>query len=477
MKQLLSLFSSTYPETVVYMLQNTEYQPKAYLHWYWRASDFTKVMYRRRLDKTKPARLLLLALTLGMITQLVAGIALIIATFGNVNWWTFLGWVLILTYPIVWGHLIVVPLMLGRIFVVDPKNRALIKESRKIFANHSGVKIAVAGSYGKTSMKELLNTVLSEGKVVAVTPANKNVSSSHARFANKLKGNEDILVIEYGEGAPGDVKRFAAVTKPTLGVITGLAPAHLDRYPSLSAVGKDIFSLADAVGADSTYVNVESEAVEKFMKTGFHGYSSHETMGWKIQNIKVGFNGTSFVMSKGKDKLKLKSGLLGRHQVGPLAFVAALGMKLGLTKQQVEAGIAKTQAFEHRMQPRALHGAWILDDTYNGNIDGMVAGLKLLEELPGTRKIYVTPGLVDQGEETERVHNRLGTEIAKTNPDKVILMKNSTTAAIQSGLEKAKYKGDLQIEQHPLEFYTNIEHFIAAGDVILMQNDWPDNYN
>lgn len=477
MKNFLSLYSSTYPETIVYMLQNTEYQPRAYLRWYWRASDFTKIMYRRRLDKTKPARLLLTALITGMTVQLLLGITLIIVTYGNVNWWTFLGWVLVLTYPVIWAHLIVVPLIIGQLLIIDPKNRSLIKESKSIFAKHTGIKIAVAGSYGKTSMKELLNTVLGEGKVIAVTPANKNVSSSHARFAKKLTGKEEVLVIEYGEGAPGDVKKYTAITKPTFGVITGLAPAHLDRYPSLAAAGQDIFSLARSLKPDHIYVNTESEATKAFMKPGFHGYNSHSVLGWKIQDIKVDFNGTSFVMKKGREQLKLKSGLLGRHQVGPLAFAAAFGIQLGLTKSQVEAGVAKTHAFEHRMQPRSLHGAWILDDTYNGNIDGMIAGLQLLHELSGKRKIYVTPGLVDQGEETERVHNQLGEEIARANPNKVILMKNSTTDAIQAGLRAGGYKGEVQIESNPLEFYTNLEHFIASGDVIMMQNDWPDNYN
>lgn len=477
MKNLFSLFSFKYPETIVYMLQNTEYQPRAYLSWYWRVADFTKVMYRRRLSKTKPARLLLAILILGMITQLIVGITLLIITFGDVNWWTYLGWVLILTYPVVWGYAIVIPLVLGRLFIIDPKNRKLIKESKEIFAKHPGIKIAVAGSYGKTSMKELLNTVLSQGKKVAVTPANKNVSSSHARFAKKLTGKEDILVIEYGEGAPGDVKRFVDITKPTYGVITGLAPAHLDRYSSLAEAGRDIFSLADALKPDHVFVNSESKATNTFMKSGFNKYNSHSVLGWKITDVRVDFSGTTFVMKKDKQELRLKSGLLGRHQVGPLAFVAAFSLSLGLTKEQVKTGIAKTMAFEHRMQPRLLNGAWIIDDTYNGNIDGMIAGLCLLSELPGKRKIYVTPGLVDQGQETKQVHLQLGEEIARIKPDKVILMQNSTTKYIQKGLKKGNYNGEVLIEPKPLEFYTNLEYIIAGGDVVMLQNDWPDNYN
>jgi UDP-N-acetylmuramoyl-tripeptide--D-alanyl-D-alanine ligase len=198
---------------------------------------------------------------------------------------------------------------------------------------------------------------------------------------------------------------------------------------------------------------------------------------WKASGIKSGFEGVSFKLAKGKKSFQLKSGLLGRHQIGPLAAAAVIADGLGLTKKEIEAGIAKTVPFEHRMMPRQLGGAWLIDDTYNGNIDGIKAGLALLRELPGKRKMYVTPGLVDQGIETGRVHNELGRLIARANPNKVFLMKNSVTELIKSGLEEGGFKGEVQVENDPLGFYTGIEHIVASGDVVLMQNDWTDNYN
>lgn len=476
-RHIISLYTYSYPTALVYMLQGTEYQTGAYLTWYRRTRDFSKVMYRRTLHKTKAAKLLLLALSLGMIAQTVLGVTLVIV--GNSNnqiLTTVLGLVLLVSYPFVWAYLVVVPLIIGRWLIVRPRERRLVRASEIIFKNHPGVTIAVAGSYGKTSMKELLKTVLSEGKTVAATPANKNVAVSHAYFARKLTGNEDVVIIEYGEGAPGDVERFAATTHPDLGIITGLAPAHLDNYPSLQAAGEDIFSLAAAVGNDNTFVNEESAAAKPFIKKGYQLYSHTGVMGWKVSDIKLDFTGMSFVMKKGKHTLKLHSGLLGEHQVGPLALAAALAHSLGLSDKQIEAGIAATQPFEHRMQPRAIRGAWIIDDTYNGNIDGLKAGLKLLQALPGKRKIYVTPGLVDQGEENERVHIELGKAIAAAKPDQVVLMDNSATPFIRTGLEAGTYNGELTIQFDPLDYYTNLEHFLAAGDVVLLQNDWTDNY-
>jgi len=138
--------------------------------------------------------------------------------------------------------------------------------------------------------------------------------------------------------------------------------------------------------------------------------------------------------------------------------------------------VSSIMPFEHRMQARPMNGGWLIDDTYNGNIDGMEAGLALLAKLPAKRKIYVTPGLVDQGRETESVHVRLGEAIAKAAPDLVVLMKHAVTNYIVEGLEKAKFKGETRIEDDPLDFYNNLDKFIAAGDLVMMQNDWPDQY-
>lgn len=472
-----SVYLPSYPRALVYMLQSTEYQVKSYLAWVWRTKDFTTVMQRRTLDQTKAVRLLLLALRFGIVLHIAVSLYLIYlgATqqfIGGVP----LGLSLILLYPVLWAHLLAVPVVLGRWFISRPAERTLITRSEQVFAAHPGIKIAVAGSYGKTTMKELLATVLAEGLKVAATPANKNVSSSHARFATQLGGDEEVLIIEYGEGEPGDVARFAQLTHPTHAVITGLAPAHLDRYKTLQAVGEDIFSLAEYLKGQRVYVNNESPDLEPFTKKSYHLFDRHGALGWTTSLVKIELSGTSFTLKKGKKSLKVHSGLVGRHQVGFLAVVAALALELGLSDKQVQAGIAKTKPFEHRMQPYRLGGAWVIDDTYNGNLEGIRAGTELLKELPATRKIYVTPGLVDQGIETERVHREAGSLIAAANPELVVLMQNSVTKFIRQGLDKAKFEGNVQIETNPLEFYTNLTHFVASGDVVVMQNDWTDNY-
>ncbi len=476
--KLFSLYSPRYPEAIVYMLQSTEYHAAPYLAWYWQTSDFARVATRRTLAHTKAARLMLLALRTGMLLQLLAGAGLLVlgVTKHLEAGWQF-GLALILSYPIVWAHVALLPLVLGRMLLVAPKHRRAIRESETVFEGHPGAIIAIAGSYGKTSMKELLATVLGRGKKVAATPANKNVAISHAYFARTLGSDEDIVIIEYGEGEPGDVPRFAKVTHPTHAIITGIAPAHLDRYKTLDRAAQDIFAVADYVEAAHVYVNQESSLAVPYTEGHkYQLYDAHGALGWRVSNVHVGLDGTKFTLKKGSRSIALHSGLLGRHQIGPLSVAAALGAEFGMTDEQIKDGIAKTMPYEHRMQSYNLGGAWVIDDTYNGNLEGIRAGTALLKELPATRKLYVTPGLVDQGKESDRIHQEVGRLIAAANPDVVVLMQNSATAAIRAGLEEAGFAKVIRVEKDPLNFYTNLQSFVAAGDLVMMQNDWTDNY-
>jgi UDP-N-acetylmuramoyl-tripeptide--D-alanyl-D-alanine ligase len=473
---IASLYLPRYVTTIVYMLQSTEYQAGPYLKWYWRTQNFSKVAVRKQLKPTKAAKLLRLTLGAGMIAQILCGLFLIyLWHWHNLAGGLDFGLAIIISYPLVWAQLAIVFLWLGKVLIATPRERSLVLVSAEIFKKHKGVKIAVAGSYGKTSMKELLSTVLSKAKIVAATPANKNVAISHAEFAASLTGKEDIVIIEFGEGRPGDVANFTKTTSPNRAIITGIAPAHLDHYKSVDSAAKDIFSVTQAMSQEHVYVNADSPQAEPYLN-GFERYGYAGALGWSVSHIKVAVDSLSFNLSKDDKVIKIKSKLIGRHQIGPLSLAAALGREFGLTSKQVSDAIEDVIPFEHRMQPYQLNGAWVIDDTYNGNVEGIRAGTNLLAELHATRKLYVTPGLVDQGVETRTVHETIGQLIANAAPDIVVLMRNSTTKYIQQGLKEAKFSGELRIEKNPLEFYTNLKEYVANGDLVMLQNDWPDNY-
>lgn len=469
MKHFLSWLAPNGPKTLAYMLQQFEYDPAKFMKWVATAPDLALARKRGTLTLTQRGTLTLGLSYVVYIVWFVVSLGLAIV----LNPWY--ATLLLLAQPVTAVVLLGISTIL-QMAIVNPRQQAEIAKARRILHDSSAIKIAVLGSYGKTSMKELLQTVLAEGKFVAATPGNKNVLISHARWVHGLSGREEILIFEYGEAEPGDIVKLATFSKPNFAVVTGLAPAHLDYYPNLEAVADDFASIQDVVEPQNIFCNAVSPLLVTKLP-GVHFYGEQGLDGWKVSHPMVSFEGTSFTLTKGKQSLRLHSGLLGVHQIGPLAAAAVIAKRLGLSDEQIVAGIAQTKPYEHRMEPRQLYGAWIIDDAYNGNIEGMKAGLALLKALPAKRRIYVTPGLVDQGAETERVHRELGQAIAKAAPDKVILMKNSVTKFIQQGLAHANYSGNLQIEPDPLAYYNGLDQHVAAGDVVMLQNDWPDSYS
>lgn len=364
------------------------------------------------------------------------------------------------------------------IFVAAPLKRHKIALASVKLSRIEATRIAVLGSYGKTTMKEMLLTVLGEKYQVSATPGNRNVLVSHASWVQGVVTDSDeVLIFEYGEGAPGDIRRLANFSKPNRAVVCGVSPAHLDKYRTIDNIVADFRTISDFVSSECIYFNQECPELINFSE-GSIGYSASGGGSVSVESVKVGYEGTTFELRIGSKNKRavFTSGLVGKHHVGPMVAVIIMSLDMGLSIEEIQTGLSKVSPHEHRMHPRFEHGAWIIDDTYNGNINGLKAGLDLLHDLPAKRKIYMTPGLVDQGDLTKSVHTELGAYIAQKNPDKVVLVQNSVTHHILEGINNSNYKGEVQIISDPLMFYQSLSLFLATGDLLLLQNDWPDEY-
>lgn len=472
LKRLIASYSPQITYLLVYMLQASEYQARPYLTWVFRTIDFSTVMKRRTLVKTPKAQLLLVW-SMVAYGGLIA-LAVWYAVKGGMAIAVGLAVVAVLPYGV--ALLLIVPLALGYVFIQRPKEKRILQDALRRLQHHRGLRVAIAGSYGKTTFKETLATILSEKLHVAASPGNMNTPLGISRFIQKLDGSEDVLIFELGEEHPGDVMRLCELTHPKMGVITGISEAHLSSFGSIDAIVKTIFELDEYLKGRDVYKNGDSgHVVSHTSPKDRHVYSEQGVNGWKVRDSTVGLEGTSFTATKKGKTIWAHSRLLGRHQVGPLVACIDIADKLGMSPSEIAEGITHTQPFEHRMQPFNLNGATIIDDTYNGNLKGVEAGLAFMATIQAKRKVFVTPGLVEQGSETERIHQLIGERAAHT-VDKIILMQNSTTTSILQGVHKAQFSGEVAIIDDPLAFYTNLGHFVAAGDVVLMQNDWTDNY-
>jgi len=469
-------YIACYPKVLLYMLQDTEYRFGRYATWYNRTSDFRTVIKRRQLDMTKKVKLLLLALyvvDVVIILAVILGVYLFIIT--GVIAWLIGAIALLILKPLILAFGLLVPLVVGVIVIQKPRERAIIANAQKILLKHPATRIGIVGSYGKTTAKEILLAVLSEGKKVAATPGNMNTAIGISRFATKLTGDEEVLIFELGEEKVGDVRYLSQLSHPEYAIMTGINEAHLESFKTLDRTVGTIFEIAEFVEKSKLYVNDESELVHANTNAGDLVFSQAGMGEWKVANAKTSVIGTTFTLTNNDITIQAETALIGLHTVGVTVAGIVMALELGATPQQIEAGLKKVKPFEHRMQPRMMHGAWVIDDTYNGNSDGVRVGLELLKDSEATRRVYVTPGLVEQGDKTESVHIAIG-EQAADSADVVVLMKNSVTEFIKTGLVNNKFTGELIEIENPLEFYTHLDQFVAAGDVVLMQNDWTDNY-
>jgi UDP-N-acetylmuramoyl-tripeptide--D-alanyl-D-alanine ligase len=476
MKYFWTRFLPSYPTVLLYMLQDTEYRLGRYLGWYHRVDDFRLVMKRRTLEVTRKVWLLRTALWLLVVLIGTAVVVLMYVAMTEQMVGLFLiGLALLLAAPFVLAYGIVLPLFLGWLLIQKPREKMIIATAQKILNQHPARRIAIVGSFGKTTAKEMLHVVMGERLHVAATPGNMNTAIGISRFARTLQGNEDVLIFELGEEKVGDVRRLSRLTRPDFAVMTGINEAHLSSFGTLENTVGTIFEIDEFVPPRNLYKNAESPLVKRHKNKSKLWFSKKVAGEWRVSHVETSIEGTTFSMKRKKETMRIQTGLIGVHTVGVTAAVAALAYDFGLRTQDIERGMRKVRPFEHRMDPRPMHGAWIIDDTYNGNSQGVAAGLAFLKKSGARRRVYVTPGLVEQGSKTQEVHEEIGVQIA-SSADVVVLMQNSVTEYIKTGLQRRKFKGKLIEVDAPLQFYTNLDQFVAAGDIVLMQNDWTDNY-
>lgn len=472
--KLLSRYRPRYVRSLIYMLQACEYNISDYLAWYHRTSDFARVEKRKRLVYT-PKALALTAISWGFIILLAAGLMSYGAYTGsNVPPVVLYGIVLIM--PFYFPYVLAFIALFLR-FLQMPIEDYIVWRAKNALAGHKGIRVAVAGSFGKTSMREILKTVLAEGKKVAAPPGSYNTPLGVCSFVMSLEGDEDILIFELGEYYPGDIRKLCKLVKPQIGIITGVNEAHLEKFKTIERAAATIFELAEYLPKGPVYVNGENELAKSVAPRGSIFYTREGAGRWSIKNAISDLDGITFTLESGSEEIGAQSRVLGLHMLGPLAAAADIASRTGLTVSHIAFGIGKTRPFKHRLRKRVDEaGVITLDDSYNGNPDGAAAAIDFLASLKGARRFYITPGLVEMGSRKEAVHKEIGRRIALAGVEKVVLIRNSVTPYIEEGLKESGYKNEIIWFDDALEAYKALPHMTAKGDVVLLQNDWPDQY-
>lgn len=354
---------------------------------------------------------------------------------------------------------------------------------KKLEAREDITKIGITGSFGKTSTKHFLHTILSEKYEALLTPGSFNTPMGVTRtIREQLQDSHKIFIAEMGARHLGDITELCRLVKPQFAIITGIGQQHLETFKTQENIIQTKSELVRALpengcvflNGDNQYCRdiYEECTLECKYLYGIDG----DGLYMRARDIKTHENGSSFTLEAADgSKARCSTKLLGRHNILNITGAVACAYKLGLSLEQIAIGIAKLISVEHRLQ--LIPGpVTVIDDAFNSNPEGAKAALDVLAQYK-TRKIVVTPGMVELGPDEERANREFGKQIAAC-ADIAILVGKAHVKPIRSGLLEAGFDEGNIVQVESLEKVQEIlPKYTVPGCVVLFENDLPDNYN
>lgn len=353
---------------------------------------------------------------------------------------------------------------------------------RRMDAQPGLIRIGITGSYGKTSVKNILYTILSQKYNVLSTPASFNTPMGLTRvIRERLEPAHQVFLAEMGARHRKDIRELTDFIHPTIGVLTSVGPQHLDTFKTLDNIIATKYDLIRAIPPDGFAVfnddhGICADLYEKTLNTPKAIVNRKGGDVW-AENIEVTAQGSSFQLcfSDG-ETLPCQTRMLGAHNISNILLACAVAKRLGLSNTQIQRGISQLVPVEHRLQLlKSAGGVTVIDDAFNSNPAGAKAALNVLSRFPG-RRIIVTPGMVELGDKEAEFNRDLGREMASA-ADICVLIGKKHTQPIQEGLLNAGYPAqDIHVFPSLNDATAWLQGFMRAGDFILYENDLPDHY-
>ena len=357
-----------------------------------------------------------------------------------------------------------------------------INDAKRVLRENPHIKIiGITGSYGKTSLKFYLNTLLSVKYNVLVTPESYNTPMGVVKtIREQMKSTHEIFVCEMGARKVGEIKEICDIVHPQDGLITSIGPQHLETFFSMDNIVKTKFELGDALPQGGLlFLNGDNEYITgnagNYKNTVMYGVG--ESNGYRTENVKVSDMGTTFtVIAPDGEKEEFTTRLIGGHNVINVLGAIAVAHSYGIPLADLKIPVRRLQPAEHRLQLLDRGTVTVIDDTFNSNPIGSKAAVEMLALFDGT-KILITPGMVELGEKEEEYNYKFGTYAADCC-DYIFLVGVKRTKPIYDGVLSKGFDESRLKAVDTLQDAMNLANALKSEKkkYILLENDLPDNY-
>ncbi|MDE6338376.1 MAG: UDP-N-acetylmuramoyl-tripeptide--D-alanyl-D-alanine ligase [Muribaculaceae bacterium] len=360
-----------------------------------------------------------------------------------------------------------------------------INDAKRILRSMPDLKIVgITGSYGKTSTKHYLHRILSEKFDVLMTPGSFNTPMGVVRTVREhMKPYNEVFICEMGAKQKGDIKEICDIVHPQMGIVTAVGPMHLESFKSIENVQATKFELVDALPADGlAVINNDFEMCAKRQVNNVaalrYAVTHPKGANYKAVDVKYTPRGTTFtVVGPDNFELPLETRLLGECNVSDLLAAVCIAVALGVDKDKIRYAVSSIEQVEHRLSiKRTPGGVTIIDDAFNSNPAGSKMAVDVLSHFTGGKRIIVTPGMIELGEEQFNLNKNLGTEIGR-GVDIAIIVGEYNRQALEEGVKASGLKEEnLYLVDSFNEAQQLLTTILAPGDTVLYENDLPDTF-
>ena len=304
------------------------------------------------------------------------------------------------------------------LFQVEDSLTALQDLARTWRSRHTPTVVAITGSVGKTSTKELTAAVLRQSAPTLWTPGNYNNEIGLPLALLQLRPKHRYAVMEMGFYVPGDIAQLCDIAFPDIGIITNIGPTHLERAGSMEAIFRGKAELVQALPPHGhAILNWDDAWVRKMADLSTAPIFSYglnpEADLWADEIESYGLAGIRFRFHYQNETLYVRLPLLGRHSVHTALRAAATGLLAGLSWEEIIRGLKDVDARLRIDITPGYHHSTIIDDTYNASPSSTIAALNLLQEMNG-RRIAILGDMLELGSEEEKGHRLVGARAAQT---------------------------------------------------------------